>query len=56
MRYKQLTAFSMFTADHVQQLVIPKFHGEKLTDIPDDHLSELLVWGGPTLRPTQQNK
>ncbi|GAB7331638.1 hypothetical protein MBLNU13_g03635t1 [Cladosporium sp. NU13] len=23
-------------------LVIPKFHGEKLTDIPDDHLSELL--------------
>ncbi|KAM7221930.1 HIT-like domain containing protein [Rhypophila decipiens] len=23
-------------------LVIPKVHGEKLTDIPDDHLSELL--------------
>ncbi|KAK0725301.1 HIT-like domain-containing protein [Lasiosphaeris hirsuta] len=23
-------------------LVIPKFHGEKLTDIPDDHLTELL--------------
>ncbi|KAI1491753.1 HIT domain-containing protein [Biscogniauxia mediterranea] len=23
-------------------LVIPKFHGEKLTDIPDDHLSEIL--------------
>ncbi|KAI1165300.1 HIT-like domain-containing protein [Nemania serpens] len=24
------------------QLVIPKFHGAKLTDIPDDHLSEIL--------------
>lgn len=24
------------------QLVIPKFHGEKLTDIPDDSLTELL--------------
>ncbi|KAI1771573.1 hit family protein [Hypoxylon cercidicola] len=23
-------------------LVIPKFHGAKLTDIPDDHLSEVL--------------
>ncbi|RKF55824.1 Hit family protein 1 [Erysiphe neolycopersici] len=23
-------------------LVIPKFHGEKLTDIPDDHLIEIL--------------
>jgi len=23
-------------------LVVPKFHGEKLTDIPDDHLTELL--------------
>lgn len=23
-------------------LVIPKFHGEKLTDIPDDHLTEIL--------------
>ncbi|POS83932.1 hit family protein 1, partial [Erysiphe pulchra] len=23
-------------------LVIPKFHGEKLTDIPDDHLLEIL--------------
>ncbi|KAJ1325642.1 histidine triad (HIT) family protein [Microdochium nivale] len=23
-------------------LVIPKFHGEKLADIPDDHLSEIL--------------
>ncbi|KAK4231938.1 HIT-like domain-containing protein [Podospora fimiseda] len=23
-------------------LVIPKHHGEKLTDIPDDHLSEIL--------------
>ena len=25
------------------QLVIPKFHGAKLTDIPDDHLQEILV-------------
>jgi uncharacterized protein (DUF3820 family) len=25
------------------QLVIPKYHGEKLTDIPDDYLSEVLV-------------
>ncbi|KAK3290762.1 HIT-like domain-containing protein [Chaetomium fimeti] len=23
-------------------LVIPKFHGEKLTDIPDEHLSDIL--------------
>ncbi|KAI1080296.1 HIT domain-containing protein [Whalleya microplaca] len=23
-------------------LVIPKFHGEKLSDIPDEHLSEIL--------------
>jgi diadenosine tetraphosphate (Ap4A) HIT family hydrolase len=23
--------------------VIPKVHGEKLTDIPDDHLTEILV-------------
>lgn len=25
------------------QLVIPKFHGAKLTDIPDEDLGELLV-------------
>ena len=25
------------------QLVIPKFHGEKLVDIPDDQLAEILV-------------
>jgi diadenosine tetraphosphate (Ap4A) HIT family hydrolase len=24
------------------QLVIPKYHGAKLTDIPDDHLLEIL--------------
>ncbi|EAQ83341.1 hypothetical protein CHGG_09745 [Chaetomium globosum CBS 148.51] len=24
-------------------LVIPKFHGEKLTDIPDEHLSDILI-------------
>jgi hypothetical protein len=23
--------------------VIPKIHGEKLADIPDDHLTEILV-------------
>lgn len=28
---------------HLLQLVIPKHHGEKLTDIPDDSLTELLV-------------
>lgn len=26
-----------------QQLVIPKFHGKKLTDIPDEDLLEILV-------------
>lgn len=31
------------------QLVIPKVHGEKLTDIPDDHLTELLVRHYPYL-------
>ena len=25
------------------KLVIPKLHGMKLTDIPDDHLTEILV-------------
>jgi hypothetical protein len=29
--------------DPSTQLVIPKVHGEKLTDIPDDHLTEILV-------------
>ena len=28
----------------VPQLVIPKVHGAKLADIPDDHLTEILVW------------
>lgn len=27
------------------QLVIPKFHGAKLTDIPDEDLLEILVSG-----------
>lgn len=27
------------------QLVIPKFHGAKLADIPDDQLTEILVCG-----------
>ena len=27
----------------VTQLVIPKFHGEKLIDIPDEQLAECLV-------------
>lgn len=31
------------------QLVIPKHHGEKLLDIPDDALSEILVFIGPLL-------
>ena len=30
-------------ADMRWQLVIPKHHGEKLTDIPDDALTEILV-------------
>jgi hypothetical protein len=25
------------------ELVIPKFHGEKLVDVPDEDLSEILV-------------
>jgi hypothetical protein len=29
------------------QLVIPKFHGAKLMDIPDDHLGEILVCVDP---------
>lgn len=28
---------------NMDQLVIPKHHGAKLTDIPDDHLMEILV-------------
>lgn len=28
---------------HSRQLIIPKYHGEKLADIPDEHLTELLV-------------
>jgi len=36
-----LTRFDLLTA--FVQLVIPKFHGEKLTDIPDEALSEILV-------------
>ncbi len=27
----------------VAQLVIPKYHGEKLVDIPDEDLAEILV-------------
>jgi len=30
-----------------RQLVIPKFHGEKLIDIPDDQLREILVCSLP---------
>ncbi len=26
-----------------EQLVIPKYHGEKLVDIPDEDLAEILV-------------
>jgi hypothetical protein len=31
--------------------VIPKFHGAKLTDIPDDQLSEILVRPNPARFP-----
>jgi hypothetical protein len=31
--------------------VIPKTHGEKLADIPDDHLTEILV--RPSVPPEQ---
>jgi hypothetical protein len=33
----------LLTRRVVYKLVIPKFHGEKLADIPDEHLSEILV-------------
>lgn len=36
---------------HTKQLVIPKFHGEKLADIPDEHLTELLVRFFPPQEP-----
>ena len=32
----------VLTRPAIVQLVIPKHHGEKLTDIPDDSLAELL--------------
>ncbi|KAF7563768.1 hypothetical protein G7046_g352 [Stylonectria norvegica] len=43
-----LSAFPIFQTVKLTtlQLVIPKFHGAKLADIPDDHLSEIL----PTLK------
>ena len=31
-----------------RQLVIPKFHGEKLVDIPDEQLAECLVCTFPS--------
>ncbi|KAI9052539.1 hypothetical protein LZ554_003882 [Drepanopeziza brunnea f. sp. 'monogermtubi'] len=49
-----IPSFKLFESDKVfafldinplskgHALVIPKFHGEKLTDIPDDQLSEIL--------------
>ncbi|KAI6250492.1 Adenosine 5'-monophosphoramidase HNT1, partial [Erysiphe necator] len=49
-----IPSFKLFESDKVlafldinplsrgHALVIPKFHGEKLTDIPDDHLFEIL--------------
>jgi len=49
-----IPSFKLFESDKVlafldiqplsrgHALVIPKFHGEKLTDIPDDQLAELL--------------
>ncbi|KAJ5544562.1 hypothetical protein N7535_007041 [Penicillium sp. DV-2018c] len=50
----EIPSFKLFESDKVfafldinplsrgHALVIPKFHGEKLTDIPDDHLLEIL--------------
>ncbi|PBP18744.1 Hnt1 interacts with the cyclin dependent kinase Kin28 [Diplocarpon rosae] len=50
-----IPSFKLFESDKVlafldinplsrgHALVVPKFHGEKLTDIPDDQLSEVLV-------------
>ncbi|TRX95901.1 hypothetical protein FHL15_003043 [Xylaria flabelliformis] len=50
----EIPAFKIFESDKTlafldigplskgHALVIPKFHGAKLTDIPDDHLSEIL--------------
>ncbi|KAL4952649.1 HIT-like domain-containing protein [Aspergillus filifer] len=50
----EIPSFKLFESDKVfafldiqplsrgHALVIPKFHGAKLTDIPDDHLSEIL--------------
>ncbi|PBP19209.1 hypothetical protein BUE80_DR009970 [Diplocarpon rosae] len=49
-----IPSFKLFESDKVlafldinplsrgHALVVPKFHGEKLTDIPDDQLSEIL--------------
>lgn len=34
------------------QLVIPKYHGAKLTDIPDEHLTELLPVAAKIARAT----
>ncbi|KAI8627497.1 HIT domain-containing protein [Xylariaceae sp. FL1651] len=51
---KDIPCFKLFESDKTlafldigplskgHALVIPKFHGEKLTDVPDDHLSEIL--------------
>ncbi|KAL4811165.1 HIT-like domain-containing protein [Aspergillus unguis] len=50
----EIPSFKLFESDKVfafldiqplsrgHALVIPKFHGAKLTDIPDDHLTEIL--------------
>ncbi|GAB1317632.1 Adenosine 5'-monophosphoramidase [Madurella fahalii] len=39
---KTLAFLDIMPLSRGHALVIPKFHGEKLTDIPDDHLTELL--------------
>lgn len=37
------TAMDFAIANISNKLVIPKYHGAKLADIPDDQLSEILV-------------
>ncbi|KXX82401.1 Hit family protein 1 [Madurella mycetomatis] len=39
---KTLAFLDIMPLSRGHALVIPKIHGEKLTDIPDDHLTELL--------------
>ncbi|KAL4774190.1 HIT-like domain-containing protein [Aspergillus nidulans var. acristatus] len=59
----EIPSFKLFESDKVfafldiqplsrgHALVIPKYHGAKLTDIPDDHLTEILYLAGYTPPP-----